>query len=364
MAAAVLQPLLAAVLQTALLLASGVGLAFVLAGLERRASPLVVGRPHAAQSAFRPRGVLLAWLDACKLALKEDVVPAGAHRIPFVLAPVWALCSAFLLGALLPLAAPVCLRWSSDGARCEADMAFTVLRVPDGLLVFVAVAVLSVFSLVMAGWSSRSRWALLSSLRAVFQSLAFAVPMGTGVLSVGLLAGSFDLTKLALAQGEWPWQWGVWGVPHGLAFLVVWMSLVLGAPRTPFHFDDGRSEVLSCLAEYSGLRAGLFRFAELVRAVFASAFVVTVFFGAWHFPGLRWLSHHLPSGLVVALSFAAWMLKVSLASAVQLAARGSVARPRPDQVLDLVWRRVLPLGLLALVSATAWTLIRGGGTWP
>lgn len=345
-----------------LMLITGVGLAFVLAGLERRESPLLVGQGALLghKGALRLRGLSLVFVDALKLLFKEDLIPPRAHRGLFVLAPVWCLAGAVLMGSVIPLGPPLCPAAVTEvlaEGTCAAAWPLQALPVPDGLLVFAALSVASAFGLAMAGWASRSKWALLSSLRASFQAASFAVPMGLGVLSVAVLFGSFDLAALVERQGAWPWQWGVWGVPHVMAFVVVWTALILGTPRTPLRLDDGRSDAIGCLVEYSGVRAGLFRLAELMRAVFASALVVTLFFGGWRFPGFEGLSARWPSGLVVFVGFAVFCVKVTLACAVQLLARGSVVRPRPDQVLDLVWRRLVPFGALTLLVSGLWRLL-------
>ncbi len=351
----------------ALLFVSGVSLAVMLAGFERLASPASVGRsgsPKATASAWTT-GMLTVLFDACKLACKADSIPAHATRRMFVLAPIWALCCAFVLGCLIPLTAPLCTNvWHAPSTlACDRYISLQVWPHDSGLLLFVAVSLASAFSVAMAGWASRNNWALLASLRALFQTVAFAVPMGLSVLCVAVMTGTLDLFVLADAQGEWPWQWGIWGLPHLLAFVVMWMALVVGVPRNPVHLDDGRSEMVGCLVEYAGLRAAVFRWAELSRAVFSSALIVTVFFGGWRFPGLALATEWLPSLAVVALSWVGWMAKVALACGLQMLARGSVARPRPDQVLDLVWRRVMPLGVLALVAAAVWR-VSSQGAWP
>lgn len=329
---------------------TGFGLALVLAALERRESPLLVSRGAllGSRGALRAKGLSLMFVDAVKLMFKGDLVPPQGYRGLFVVAPVWSLACALLLGATLPLAAPL---------RSNAQtVSMQVIATDDNLLLFVVISVSFVFGSAMAGWASRSKWALFSSLRHIFQTASYGVPIGLALLSLAVLTGTLDPAVHVAQQGEWPWQWRIWGVPHACAFFVMWTALALGAPRTPFSLDDGRSEVIGALAEYSGMRAGMFRLAELVRSVFGAGLVVTVFFGGWRFPGFAYVSAHLPSVVVVFFSWCAFCAKVALACAVQQVARGSVVRPRPDQVLDLVWRRLVPVGVLTLVLAVAWRL--------
>jgi NADH-quinone oxidoreductase subunit H len=342
--------------------ATGFGLSVLLAALERRESPLLVSRGAllGSRGALRAKGLSLMFVDAIKLAFKADHLPAGGYRALFVIAPVWALACALCLGATLPLATPMCFGQSLQAipsALCRDPVPMQVIATDDDLLLFVVISMLFVFGTAMAGWSSRSKWALFSSLRHIFQSASYGVPVGLGLLSLSVLTGTLDPAALVAAQGEWPWQWGVWGVPQICVFLVMWTALVVGAPRTPFSLDDGRSEVIGALVEYAGMRAGLFRLAELVRSVFAAGLVVTVFFGGWHFPGLAAVEGQLPNVVVVFLSWLAFCSKVAVACAIQQVARGSVVRPRPDQVLDLVWRRLVPLGVLTLMLAVAWRVL-------
>lgn len=348
---------------------TGVGLSFVLAALERRESPLLVSRGAllGTRGALRAKGLSLVFVDAIKLIFKEDLVPPHGYRGLFVVAPLWALACALCLGATLPLSAPLCVGhlWQTVPPNtCPQALPLQVIEVDEGLLVFVVGSMLFVFGAAMAGWSSRSKWALFSSLRHIFQTASYGVPVGLALLSLAVLTGSLNPADYVAAQGQWPWQWSVFGLPHLLAFLVLWTALVVGAPRTPFSLDDGRGEVIGPLVEYSGMRAGLFRLAELVRSVFASALVVTVFFGAWHFPGERWLALNAVHALCVFVSWLAFAFKVALASSIQQIARGSVVRPRPDQILDLVWRRLVPLGVLTLIVALLWRVWWNGEGGP
>ncbi|MDX2022083.1 MAG: NADH-quinone oxidoreductase subunit H [Deltaproteobacteria bacterium] len=338
---------------------TGVGLSFVLAALERRESPLLVSRGAllGTRGALRAKGLSLVFVDAIKLIFKEDLIPPQGYRGLFVVAPLWALACALCLGATLPLSAPVCLGqlWQTVPPNaCPQALPMQVIEIDEGLVMFVVGSMLFVFGAAMAGWSSRSKWALFSGLRHIFQTASYGVPVGLALLSLAVLTGSLNPADYVAAQGQWPWQWAIWSVPHLLAFLVLWTALVVGAPRTPFSLDDGRGEVIGALVEYSGMRAGLFRLAELVRSVFASALVVTVFFGAWHFPGEGWLSTHAMHAIFVFVSWLSFAAKVALACSVQQVARGAVVRPRPDQILDLVWRRLVPLGVLTLAFALVW----------
>lgn len=349
--------LLSSLTKMILVVATGVGLSLLLAALERRESPLLVSRGAllGSRGALRAKGFSFVFVDAIKLFFKQDLLPPAGYKALFVVGPVWALACALSLGATLPIGMPLCVDqlWTVDPA-CGNPVTLQVIESTEGLLLFVVGSTLFAFGAAMAGWASRSKWALLSSLRHIFQTASYGVPVGLGLLSLSVLAGTLDPAVLVAEQGDWPWQWGVWGVPHALSFLVMWTALVVGAPRTPFSLDDGRSEVIGALVEYSGMRAGLFRLAELTRSVFAAGLMVTVFFGGWKFPGLQQISGHFPNGAVVLLSWLSFCVKVAIACAVQQIARGSAVRPRPDQVLDLVWRRLVPLGVVTLVIAVSW----------
>lgn len=305
----------------AILIALGVlaGAITIAAGLiyvERRL--LALWQDRYGPNRVGPFGLLQVVADMVKIFFKEDWVPPFADRVVFVLAPAIIMVTVLLSFAVVPFAPRL---WVAD------------LNI--GLLFVLGMSSLGVYSAVLAGWASNNKYALLGSLRAVAQMLGYEVFMGLSLLGVVLQTGSFRLIDIVEAQR------GLWFcVPQFVGLVVFAVAALAEMKRLPFDLPEADGELIAGYhAEYSGMKFGMFFVGEYLGVTLMSALMVVLFFGGWLGPGL-------PAPV--------WFLLKTLALiAFIVLVRGSLPRPRYDQLMSYGWKLMLPLALVNLMVTGA-----------
>jgi NADH-quinone oxidoreductase subunit H len=275
-----------------------------------------------------PFGILQSLADLLKILGKEDWVPPFSDRLVFVLAPV--------IGA-------VCVLMSFAVIPFTPEIGVSNLNI--GLLFFLAMASLAVYSVVLAGWASNSKYALLGGMRAAAQTVSYEVFMGLSVMGVVLLTGTFNLREIVLAQADgWLIQ------SQFVGFFVFLIAGIAESHRLPFDLPEAETELTAGFhTEYSGLKFALFFLGEYLGVTLISAMSVVLFFGGWL----------MPSPLDTWLPPLIWfILKVLLFVFFFILLRTSLPRPRFDQLLAFGWKVMLPIALLNLLVTGA---LRLGG---
>lgn len=266
-----------------------------------------------------PFGVLQVVADAIKLLFKEDWVPPFADRVVYVLAPAIVMSTTLLAFAVIPIAPGIGIT-DLDGI---------------GILFFLAMSALSVYSAVLAGWASNNKYSLLGGLRAAAQMLSYEVFMGLSFLGVVLEAGTFNLRIIVEAQHH---LWYV--VPQFVGFVTFLIAGIAETHRLPFDLPEADSELVAGFhTEYSSLKFGMFFVGEYVGIVLISAMITTLFLGGWlgpALPPLLWF-------LIKTGSFVAFFILL----------RAALPRPRYDQLMALGWKVMLPLVLLNVAATGA-----------
>jgi NADH-quinone oxidoreductase subunit H len=274
-----------------------------------------------------PFGMLQVAADAIKLLTKEDWVPPRAERTIFVIAPAVVMTVTLLAFAVIPVAPGI-----------------GVVDLNIGLLFFLAMSSLAVYSVALGGWASNSKYALLGGLRAAAQMVSYEVFMGLSLMGVAILAGSFNLREIVEAQR------GLWFcVPQLPALVIFLVAGVAESHRLPFDLPEAESELVAGYhTEYSGMKFGMFFIGEYVSIVLISALTVTLFFGGWLGPWLPPL---------------AWfVLKTAAVIVLFILLRAALPRLRYDQLMRFGWKAMLPLALLNVVVTGGVVLALGGGS--
>ena len=306
------------VLLVALTLAAG------LIWVERRL--LALWQDRYGPNRVGPFGLLQVLADMIKIFTKEDWTPPFADRPVFVIAPAVIMVTVLLALAVVPV-----------------TPAIGVVSLNIGLLFFLAMSSLGVYSVVLAGWASDSKYSLLGGLRAAAQLLSYEVFMGLSLMGVVLIAGSFDLRVIVAAQDR------IWFViPQFVGFVVFLIAGVAETRRLPFDLPEAESELVAGFhSEYSGLKFGLFFVGEYLGIILISAMITTLFLGGWHGP---WLP-----------PIVWFLLKTFAFICFFILLRASLPRPRYDQLMAYGWKVLLPLSLLNLaVTAAVVIAIHGG----
>ena len=277
-----------------------------------------------------PMGLLQPLADIGKLAGKELFRPTGAVPLLFAIAPALVIFSGILTLAIIPF------------GNVEDGVGLYGIDVSIGVLYFFAFGSLSFYGLLLAGWSSGSKYSFLGSMRAAAQLISYEVSMGLALLGAVMMAGSLSLTSIVEAQDQ---VWYI--VPQIFGFLIFMLAGFAETNRAPFDLAEADAELVQgYMTEYGGMRFGSYLLAEYLEMFVVSAIAVTFFLGGWMGPGPGWLD---PVWLIV---------KVLALIFVFIWVRATVPRLRYDQLMSLGWKIMLPLATLnVLVTAILVTVL-------
>ncbi len=287
----------------------------VLAAMQLRKGPNVVG----------PFGLLQPFADALKLLMKETVVPSGANRALFVLAPMLTFMLSMLAWAVIPV---------NDG--------WAIADINVGILYLFAISSLGVYGIIIAGWASNSKYAFLGALRSAAQMVSYEVSMGFVIVTVLMCVGSLNLTEIVRAQ-ETVWFF----IPLFPMFVIFFISTLAETNRAPFDLPEGESELVAgFFVEYSSMTFALFFLGEYASMILMSALTSILFLGGWLPPVAAEPFTWIPGPVWFAL-------KIALCLFVFIWVRATFPRFRYDQLMRLGWKVFLPFSLLWLVLTAA-----------
>jgi NADH-quinone oxidoreductase subunit H len=288
----------------------------VIAAMQLRKGPNVVG----------PFGLLQPIADAVKLLFKETILPSGANRVVFLMAPMLTFTLAMVGWAVIPF---------------DAGMVLADINV--GILFLFAISSLGVYGVIMAGWASNSKYPFLGALRSAAQMVSYEVSMGFVIITVLLLVGSLNLTEIVLAQkgdyGMFSWFW----LPMLPMFVIFFISTLAETNRSPFDLPEGESELVAgFFVEYSSMSFALFFLGEYANMILMSAMTVILFMGGWlppfDFAPFTWIPGPI------------WLFaKIALVLFFFLWVRATFPRYRYDQLMRLGWKVFLPFSLFWVV---------------
>jgi NADH-quinone oxidoreductase subunit H len=299
----------------------------VIARFQRRVGPNRAG----------PFGVFQPVADALKMAFKEEILPAKASHLVFLIAPAISVIVALTAFAVVPLGGPT--TWGDNPiARAWAPY---VADLNVGVLYIFAIASLSVYGIVLAGWSSGNHYSLLGALRSAAQMVSYEVSIALAIVGVLMFAGTLSMVGIVTAQVNQ----GIWFVlAQPLALILYGIAAVAEVNRAPFDLPEAEQELVAgYLTEFSGLRWSLFQMAEYINMITASSVVATLFFGGWTLGGLEGIP---------GLPFIWYFIKVAFFLFIFIWLRATLPRIRYDQLMRFGWQTLLPLAALnALVTA-------------
>ena len=288
------------------------------------------------------QGLLQPWADMFKLIFKEIIIPSGANKALFVIAPVITLAPALAAWAVIPF----------DASKVLAD-------VNAGLLYVLAVTSVGVYGVIIAGWASNSKYALLGAMRSAAQIVAYEIAMGFALVGVLMAAGSMNLGDIVEAQqGPWgmfSWYW----LPLLPLFLVYFISGVAETNRAPFDVAEGESEIVAGFhVEYSGMTFAVFFLAEYANMILISALASIMFLGGWLSPfvginNFLWLGLDLEALFAWVPGMIWFFMKIFVFLFFYLWFRATFPRYRYDQIMRLGWKVFIPITIV-------WIVVVGG----
>jgi len=284
------------------------------------------------------RGLLQPFADLIKLIHKEIIVPTRSNKYLFVIAPLFALAPALAGWAVIPF-----------------DVGLVLSNINAGVLFLFAMSSLSVYGVLIAGWASNSKYAMLGAIRSAAQTVSYEIAMGFAFVGVLLAAGSMNLSDIVLSQRGGIWHW--WFLPLLPLFMVFWIAGIAETNRAPFDLAEGESEIVAGFhVEYSAIGFALFFMAEYASMFLISTVMALLFLGGWlspfeGIPALNDLFFFVP-GLV-------WLLlKISFFLFVYLWIRATFPRYRYDQLMRLGWKVLIPVTIVWVVVTALMVMFR------
>jgi NADH-quinone oxidoreductase subunit H len=309
----------------------------VLAKMQLRTGPNRVG----------PAGLLQSLSDGVKLALKEDIIPAAADKVVFIIAPIIATAMCFMSFAVIPMTGVVNLFGHKT--------ALQLTDLPVGVLYILAVTSIGVYGVVLAGWSSGSTYPLLGGLRSSAQVISYEVAMGLSLVAVFIYASSMSTSTIVDSQHQHLWN----VVVLFPSFVIYVISMVGETNRAPFDLAEAEGELVGGFhTEYSSLKFALFFLAEYVNIIAVSALATTLFLGGWHaLPGLGFTEQWLGGWFTLVWFFA----KVNFFFFIFMWLRGTLPRLRYDQFMKFGWKVLIPVSLIWILIVASLRVLQQEG---
>ena len=357
---------LLSILKIAIILGIWLNVTPIMVWVERRGSGLIQDRPG--PNRVGPFGLLQSFADAIKFIMKEDIIPAQAHKWLYTLAPTFGLIPALTTIAVVPWGRGFMIpeRHVFGMTLFEGGRWFSpiIADVSAGILIVFALASLGVYGITIAGWASANKYSMFGAIRATAQMISYELALTLAAVSVLLVAGSLRLTEVVAQQANYYYvlfdvvkipAWNVLSPALWLSFIIFVIAAFAETNRLPFDFAEAESELVAGYhTEYSSMKFALFFMAEYMAMATMAALVTTLYFGGWDIP---WYNEPA-TFLGFLLSFAFFMLKVTAILFVFVWVRWTIPRLKYDVLMRLGWKVFLPLAILNLVIVAAFIAAR------
>ncbi|MFM2017481.1 MAG: NADH-quinone oxidoreductase subunit 8 [Bacteroidota bacterium] len=289
-----------------------------------------------------PFGLLQPLADGVKMFMKEEIIPSVSNKFLFVLGPSLFMITSLMTSAVIPWGAPLTI----GGEK----YALQVADVNIGVLYLLGVVSIGVYGIMIGGWSSNNKYALLGALRASSQMISYEVAMGISVVTLIMLTGTLSTSEIAAQQhGFWSEGWFTWNFfKNPVTFLIFFICALAETNRTPFDLPESETELIGGYhTEFSSMKLGLYLFAEYINMFVSSAVMSLFFFGGYNYPGMDSIAD---PNLQALIGVAAMFGKTIFFIFVFMWIRWTIPRFRYDQLMNLGWKILIPFSLINLVA--------------
>jgi NADH-quinone oxidoreductase subunit H len=283
-----------------------------------------------------PWGILQPLADGLKLFYKEEFTPAKANKFLYILGPSLTMLVALMTSAVIP--------WGPDLIINGQAFSLQVADINIGVLYVFAVVSVGVYGIMIGGWASNNKYALLGSVRAASQMISYELAMGLSIIAVVMMSGTLSLREIVDQQQGF--NWNVWYQPFG--FIIFLVCALAECNRAPFDLPECETELVGGYhTEYSSMKLGFYLFAEYINLFISATMIASLYFGGYHFPFEDRLN--LPPNVLSIIGFVVLFIKITIFGFIFMWIRWTLPRFRYDQLMKLGWKKLIPLAILNMV---------------
>lgn len=333
------------ILEKGLLIGGIIGLSFFIAMYTTYAERKVAAwlQDRRGPNRAGPFGIFQPLADGGKLFFKEEIIPLASNKFLFILGPALAMITALLASSVIPWATPFVTKGGNIIPIQVAD-------VDMGILLVFGIVSVGVYGIMIGGWASNNKFSLMAAIRGASQMVSYELPMGLALIAVLFMTGSLKMSEIVTSQVENGWHI----IYQPLGFLVFFICALAECNRTPFDLPEAENELnFGYHQEYSSMKLGFYLFAEYINMFISSAIMATVYLGGYDIPFVNEASWGLSPFWMSVISFSVLMAKISFFLFVFLWIRWTIPRFRYDQLMNLGWKKLIPLALVNMIITAA-----------
>ena len=289
-----------------------------------------------------PFGILQPLADGGKLFFKEEIIPLASSKFLFILGPSLAMITAMLTSAVIP--------WSTPMHLFGKDINMQVADINIGILYIFGVVSLGVYGIMIGGWASNNKFSLLAAIRGASQMISYELAMGLSLIAVLMLTGTLQMS--GIVQNQLTHGWHI--IYQPLGFIIFFICALAECNRTPFDLPEAENELnFGYHQEYSSMKLGFYLFAEYINMFISSAVMATLYFGGYDIPFVNEAKWGLDQNLMSIIGFLVFLGKTFFFLFVFLWIRWTIPRFRYDQLMNLGWKKLIPLALVNMIITAA-----------
>lgn len=292
-----------------------------------------------------PFGILQPLADGVKMFMKEEIIPADANKLLFILGPAISMVTALMVSAVIP--------WGPDITIAGVKVHLQVADINIGILYIMGAVSLGVYGIMIGGWASNNKFALLGAVRASTQMISYELAMGMSIIAIIMTTGSLSLREMVIGQSGWNGlHWNFFLQPLG--FFIFLICAFAETNRTPFDLPESETELIGGYhTEYSSMKLGFYLFAEYVNMFLSSAVMSCLYFGGYNFPYMDEVQANTSEIVFALICFGVLMSKIIFFIFFFIWVRWTIPRFRFDQLMNLGWKILLPLSIINMLITGA-----------
>jgi NADH-quinone oxidoreductase subunit H len=289
-----------------------------------------------------PGGIFQPLADGVKFFMKEEVIPVLSNKFLFILGPSIAITASLMTGVVVP--------WGPDITLFGKTYPLQIVDIEIGILYVFAVVSVGIYGIMIGGWASNNKFSLMGAIRASSQVISYELSMGLAIIALIMVTGTLSLREIVEQQHGW--HWNILYQPVG--FILFLVCAFAEANRTPFDLPECETELVGGYhTEYSSMKLGFYLFAEYINMFISSAIMSTLYFGGYNYPGMDAVNEFVGPVIGPLIGFAVLFAKTCFFIFFFMWVRWTIPRFRYDQLMNLGWKGLIPLGILNLIATGA-----------